>query len=154
MATIALMAGQGFTVSASPADLWNAGPLPRWSNADGLIADLYATGSDDSGELAGTLIGQNFGVHSVGLFSAPYGALVGEIAGNYILLGTSYSGLSPATGILNLLYWDSNNGDNTEQLIGVNVTVVPEPATMIAGALLLVPFGASTIRILRKNRAA
>ena len=31
---------------------------------------------------------------------------------------------------------------------------VPEPTTMIAGALLLVPFGASTLRILRKNRKA
>lgn len=31
---------------------------------------------------------------------------------------------------------------------------VPEPTTMIAGALLLLPFGVSTLRILRKNRAA
>lgn len=31
---------------------------------------------------------------------------------------------------------------------------VPEPTTMIAGALLLLPFGASTLRILRKARAA
>jgi hypothetical protein len=32
---------------------------------------------------------------------------------------------------------------------------VPEPTTIVAGALLLLPFGASTIRILRKqNRAA
>jgi hypothetical protein len=31
---------------------------------------------------------------------------------------------------------------------------VPEPTTMIAGALLLLPFGASTLRILRKNRTA
>ena len=31
---------------------------------------------------------------------------------------------------------------------------VPEPTTMIAGALLLLPFGASTLRILRKSRAA
>jgi F0F1-type ATP synthase assembly protein I len=30
---------------------------------------------------------------------------------------------------------------------------VPEPTTMIAGALLLLPFGASTLRILRKSRA-
>jgi len=36
----------------------------------------------------------------------------------------------------------------------VSVTQVPEPTTMIAGALLLLPFGASTLRILRKNRAA
>jgi hypothetical protein len=33
-------------------------------------------------------------------------------------------------------------------------TAVPEPTTMIAGALLLLPFGASTLRILRKNRTA
>jgi hypothetical protein len=31
---------------------------------------------------------------------------------------------------------------------------VPEPTTIIAGALLLLPFGASTIRVLRRNRAA
>ncbi|MEY2429380.1 MAG: hypothetical protein QOJ40_2265 [Verrucomicrobiota bacterium] len=31
---------------------------------------------------------------------------------------------------------------------------VPEPTTMIAGALLLLPFGASTLRILRRNRTA
>lgn len=31
---------------------------------------------------------------------------------------------------------------------------VPEPTTIIAGALLLLPFGASTIRFIRKNRAA
>jgi len=32
--------------------------------------------------------------------------------------------------------------------------VVPEPTTLIAGALLVLPFGASTLRGLRKNRAA
>jgi hypothetical protein len=31
---------------------------------------------------------------------------------------------------------------------------VPEPTTMIAGALLLLPFGASTLRIVRRNQAA
>jgi hypothetical protein len=33
-------------------------------------------------------------------------------------------------------------------------TSVPEPTTMIAGALLVLPFGASTLRILRKNCGA
>jgi hypothetical protein len=32
--------------------------------------------------------------------------------------------------------------------------VVPEPTTMIVGALLLLPFAASTLRMVRKNRAA
>jgi hypothetical protein len=31
---------------------------------------------------------------------------------------------------------------------------VPEPPTMIAGALLLLPFGASTLRILRRRQTA
>jgi hypothetical protein len=35
-----------------------------------------------------------------------------------------------------------------------NVTPVPEPTTMIAGALLLLPFGASTLRFVRRNRTA
>ncbi len=35
-----------------------------------------------------------------------------------------------------------------------SVIPVPEASTMIAGALLLLPFGASTLRILRRNRMA
>ncbi len=31
-------------------------------------------------------------------------------------------------------------------------TAVPEPSTVVAGALLLIPFGLSTLRILRKNK--
>jgi hypothetical protein len=34
------------------------------------------------------------------------------------------------------------------------LTAIPEPTTMIAGALLLLPFGASTIRLIRKTRTA
>jgi hypothetical protein len=33
------------------------------------------------------------------------------------------------------------------------ITAVPEPTTMIAGALLLLPFGASTLRMLRRRTA-
>jgi len=32
------------------------------------------------------------------------------------------------------------------------LTAIPEPTTLISGALLLLPFGASTLRILRRNR--
>jgi hypothetical protein len=55
------------------------------------------------------------------------------------------------------LFQDSNNngiydaGDVAKQ---DQLGIVPEPGTLIAGALLLLPFGASTIRILRKNRQA
>ena len=36
----------------------------------------------------------------------------------------------------------------------VNLVPVPEPSTYLAGALLLLPFAASTMRRLRKNRTA
>ena len=50
--------------------------------------------------------------------------------------------------------------DDVTLAFGANSTTynfevpVPEPTTMIAGALLLLPFGASTLRMLRKNRTA
>lgn len=134
--TITLTAGETFSVSVAPTDLWSAGALPRWSNADGLTKDLYATGSDDSGEPAGTLIGTNFGTWTENGFTAPYGALVGLVGGDYLLLGTSFNGVAPAAGILDLFYWDSNNSDNT-QYITANVSAVPEPGVwtlMLVGA--------------------
>jgi hypothetical protein len=48
-------------------------------------------------------------------------------------------------------------GADNQKYIGLDnvvVSAVPEPTTMIAGALLLLPFGASTLRLLRKTRAA
>jgi hypothetical protein len=55
--------------------------------------------------------------------------------------------------------YDGNNNIHQPQLaIDSNLTFtptpVPEPTTMIAGALLLLPFGASTLRILRKRQTA
>ena len=47
--------------------------------------------------------------------------------------------------------WLKPNANNSQGLIWNNTTPVPEPTTMIAGALLLLPFGASTLRILRRR---
>jgi hypothetical protein len=66
--------------------------------------------------------------------------------------------ISQAGGMLTAL----NDGSLTAQTgleglvspTGQNYVVVPEPPTMIAGALLLLPFGASTLRTLRKSRKA
>ena len=44
--------------------------------------------------------------------------------------------------------------DAADLRLTVEVAPVPEPTTMVAGALLLLPFGASTLRILRRNRMA
>ena len=49
--------------------------------------------------------------------------------------------------VLNL--WNADGSPAQDQL-----TVVPEASTMIAGALLVLPLGASALRVLRKNRTA
>lgn len=110
------MSGQPLSISAGPTSLWNAGALPRWSNANGLTSNLLATRSDESGQSSGTLIGQNWGLYTQAGFTAPYGALVGQIGSTYFLPGTSFAGTDPSTGALNLFYWDSDYSDNTDSI--------------------------------------
>ena len=121
--------GDHFTATAALDDLWSAGPLPRWSNADGLVGNLYATGSDESGEAAGTLIGRDFGLHNQFGLSLPFGMLVGSIDGNFFAMGTSFNGNAVATGELLLWYWDSNNFDNAESIrVTIETAAVHEPS--------------------------
>jgi hypothetical protein len=153
LATVSLNAGDAFTLSADANDLWNAGALPRWSNANGLTGDLFATGSDESGQAAGTLIGSDFGLLTIDGFSAPYGALVGQIGtgpGSYRLLGTGFSGAAWATGSLVLYYWDTFTADNTNSVdVNIGLGVVPEPA---AWAMMIAGFGLAGAT-LRRRRA-
>jgi hypothetical protein len=151
VATFNLAAGDLFTVSVDPNDLWNAGALPRWSNADGLTHDTFATGTDDSGQAAGTQIGANFGTWTQANLTAPFGTLVGEINGVFEVLGTNFSGAAWQSGTLNLFYWDSNNADNTQFVTAnVDTALVPEPATW---GLMIAGFGL-TGAILRRRRPA
>jgi hypothetical protein len=131
-----LSSGESYSVTVPVTDLWNAGALPRWSNANGLTGpDLHATGTDDSHQAAGTLIGQATVNWSQGGLTAPFGSLVGSFGlGNFFLIGTSFSGVAPAGGgELLLWYFDQNNSDNTEHITATvttdSVGGVPEPST-------------------------
>ena len=150
--SLALTAGQTFTVSSSINDLWSAGALPRYSDANGLVAPRFATAADDSGQPVGTQIGADFGLWSQDGFDAPYGTLVGLLNGSYLALGANGTYVAPSTGTLQLFYWDSNAFDNFGE-ITFQIAVVPEPATwgmMIAG------FGVvgGTLRRQRRTLAA
>ncbi len=136
--SIALTAGQVFTVSSSTDDLWSAGALPRYSDANGLTGPRFATATDDSGQPVGTQIGADFGPWSQNGLTAAYGTLVGELNGVYSALGANGTFTAASTGVLNLYYWDSNSGDNFGS-ITFSIAAVPEPATW---ALMILGFGA------------
>lgn len=132
-------AGQRIQVSSSINDLWSLGALPRFSDGNGLVGDRFATALDDSGEPVGARIGQSFGLWTQNGFSAPYGALVGEIGGVYRLLGANSVQPAWGTGTLRLYNWDSNSNDNAGA-ISFTLAIVPEPATwalLIAGFTLV-----------------
>jgi len=150
--TFAVAAGQTLRVSSSTNDLWSLGALPRFTDGNGLTGNRFATALDDSGQSVGTLIGRNFGLYTQAGYSAPYGALVGEIGGVFKLLGANGLHTAWGTGTLKLYNWDSNRNDNTGA-ISFKVAVVPEPGTW---ALLIAGFGlvGATLRQRRASTTA
>ena len=143
LSTLSLTAGQVINVSASTSDLWSAGPLPRLSDANGLIVDRIASPTDDSGPRDGTTqITAVFPLWTQDGFSAPYASLVGRVGSQYQLLGTSFTGSFTDAGTLQLFFWDENNADNsgtiTAHITTAEGSAVPEPATW---AMMLFGFG-------------
>ena len=143
LSTLSLTAGQVINVSASTSDLWSAGPLPRLSDANGLIVDRIASPTDDSGPRDGTTqITAVFPLWTQDGFSAPYASLVGRVGSQYQLLGTSFTGSFTDAGTLQLFFWDENNADNsgtiTAHITTAERSAVPEPATW---AMMLLGFG-------------
>jgi hypothetical protein len=117
-------------------------------------AALYDTGQNGNVAVnltSGNLIGARFTANESGGDQAAINLAAAWLAGldgNYGLTG-------------NLLYPDPTyqgnvDGEPVQELLirTQDADPVPEPTTMVAGALLLLPFGASTLRVLRKNRAA
>jgi len=90
---------------------------------------------------------------------------------NGVYLGTSTAGsasfngsdLGPSGGTSQFLYVNTTattfsknvgHAQDTFQAEGATLAPVPEPSTVVAGALLLLPLGASALRVIRKNRTA
>ena len=69
-----------------------------------------------------------------------------------VMGGTSYT-INAIAGNNTLSFQGTGIDDSYGALIdNVDVSAVPEPSTVIAGALLLLPFGTSALRILRSKR--
>lgn len=96
-------------------------------------------GDDDSGPSMfanGTSlpmdIPQDFFIHD--------GGVILTIPGQYLFVAASDTAYS-------------DNVQNADDPLRLTIEAVPEPSTVIAGACMLLPFGVSALRKLRKNRA-
>jgi hypothetical protein len=85
--------------------------------------------------IGGNQIGTSFTAPGVGVWS--------EFTATFV------AGTEPI-GVLDL---NTVPNGNDFALDDISLVAVPEPTTMVAGALLLLPFGASSLRILRKRTA-
>lgn len=154
-----LTAGQSLIVTVHPNDLWSAGALPRWSNADGLTHNLWASGFDASGEpvldpLGSILVGKDYGIWTQSGLSAPFGTLVGELGGTFFVIGSNFSGPAPAAGELKLYYWDVNNWDNFGSIVAdVDPPTVPEPASWVLLGLGLISMSMFVRRVTNREAA-
>ena len=73
------------------------------------------------------------------------------VQGDVLIINPPQSTLT-VTKDIGLSISSTNGGFVTISQVEQSFEQVPEPTTMIAGALLLLPLGASTLRILRRNR--
>lgn len=118
---IMLSAGQTFTVSVDPTQIWNfaGGDSFANTNADGFQGAYITTLYNPDGTI----------------FETSTGSLIGQIgtgtsnAGNYFQVGTSFSGQANASGDLNFFYADTDAFNNLGA-VTADVNAVPEPASL------------------------
>jgi hypothetical protein len=137
---------------------YGTGSAPHGANA-GIISSGYynpGTGNFGPGNPVGTydmLDGSAYGILSVGYAGSDLDGLGTRI---YIQPSMVFvlSGFDGKLNGLTDVSFQYGTALNEPNVVGNILPSVPEAPTVIAGVLLLLPLGASTIRILRKNRAA
>jgi hypothetical protein len=157
--------GTTYNVTISEKAMWGSQPPPPFPGGDPIsigTAWLYSQFA------AGTLSGYNYNYGNSGLNNrtASAGALQqaiwwleGEANGvnnSFVTAAETALGLNDTT-----IKGDANGAFNVRALnlgdpgtVQDQLVIVPEPTTVVAGALLLLPFGMSTLRILRKKQTA
>jgi hypothetical protein len=113
---------------------------------------LYDTGNPDGfsfTDASGRFEASNGASTAAGTAKSWLDAALGATGNHLSISHPLYEGY-----LLQPVLADGNTPDISVQEMLFNITPVPEPTTMIAGALLLLPFGASTLRFVRRNRTA
>ena len=120
----------------------------------------YTRTIDGIGSLSGEFASDNGGELLVnGVVAVQTPGWENTTSGDYESF-TSFSGISLSQAVNTIEFevynpsWPYYNPTGLIVAGTANVTPVPEPTTIVAGAMLLLPFGASTLRMFRKTRTA
>ena len=121
---------------------------------NGTVATFAAPWNFNSGAVASfwtvTFGGQTF------TFDLTSSAITTQSGGSVAVSGTGYvSGSGTTVYQATLMDWSFTTQDPSSGqgfTFSASTSAVPEPSTVVAGALLLLPFGVSTLRILRRNK--
>ena len=146
---LGLALGAGLTVAA------NASVVYTWVPAFSVPPSVSSSGTltyDGTSVTSFSFTDDSLGTDNT------FAGVVTIVGGDVVLLGASFGGTGPGIGWAPTVFpflspATLQAGTDNATFYGDWVPV-PEPTTMIAGALLLLPFGASTFRFVRKNRLA
>ena len=119
------LSGVGYSISGMPSAA-NMGPSPE-QQVDGIAGGILGWNNTSGGNAS---VKEPLAYTSI-----------------TFLMGSGFTTLSPSD--FNHVSFQYGTG-----LSDVNLIPVPEPTTMVAGALLLLPFGMSTLRMLRRSGMA
>jgi hypothetical protein len=131
----------GYTVTANPGTIYM---IDQKYTGSAQPAGAAFIAVDENAYVGGVSVGYSH--LQVGDLSDPFAE-----AGDNLIINPTQSTLTITKDIAFGLL---NGGFVTISEVSQSFHQVPEPTTVIAGALLLLPFGASTVRILRKRQTA
>jgi hypothetical protein len=149
--------GKSSLVSEGAGWLYSTFAKDTWVSAGAATTYNYNTGSDRVSSAGNLQLALWFCQGLISLNQAQAGGVEGINGSATGFLDDAVTALNLSAGDYTGLQTFSGPKFGVSELIMIGgqeqLILVPEPTTMIAGALLLLPFGASTLRILRRRTA-
>jgi large repetitive protein len=131
------------TANRNSSSYAGSGASSRWTKFSIIGADAYVNSSSAGvTQISPDVVEFNTGYNTVNGYVARWTGITAA-DGSFTVISQNVGAGGPG---------DARRSYGMEGFMLAEVAAVPEPTTMIAGALLLLPFGASTLRLLRKRQ--